>query len=96
MSGSTAATCEKKLVATVLTRCACASSVENRLASQRTVRPLGCFYWDAVWTLAAWCELRRDFRNFRVDRIEALVVRDDRFRDEAGCTLADLLRLECG
>ncbi len=65
-------------------------------ATRRTVRPLGCFYWDAVWTLAAWCELRKDFRNFRVDRIEALVVRDERFRDEAGCTLADLLRLECG
>jgi predicted DNA-binding transcriptional regulator YafY len=22
-----------------------------------------------VWTLAAWCELRDDFRNFRVDRV---------------------------
>lgn len=62
--------------------------------SQRTVRPLGCFYWDSVWTLAAWCELREDFRNFRVDRIEAVAVSDERFRDEAGRTLADLLRLE--
>ena len=35
----------------------------------RTVRPLGLYFWGKVWTLAAWCELRDDFRNFRVDRI---------------------------
>jgi predicted DNA-binding transcriptional regulator YafY len=64
-------------------------------ASERTVRPLGCFFWDAVWTLAAWCELRQDFRNFRVDRIARIDVLDEAFRDEPGRTLADLLRLEC-
>src|SRR6185369_15420521 len=29
--------------------------------TERTVRPLGCFYWGKVWTLAAWCEHRSDF-----------------------------------
>jgi predicted DNA-binding transcriptional regulator YafY len=62
-------------------------------SSRRRVRPLGVFFWDAVWTLAAWCELRRDFRNFRVDRIRALQTPGDSFRDEPGKTLADLLRL---
>ena len=60
--------------------------------SQRSVRPLGCFFWGTVWTLAAWCELRQDFRSFRIDRVEQLDVLDERFRDEAGKTLADLLR----
>jgi len=60
--------------------------------SERVVRPLGCFYWGAVWTLAAWCEARAGFRNFRVDRIEALQVLEARFRDEPGKTLADLFR----
>ena len=64
--------------------------------SDRTVRPLGSFYWGAVWTLAAWCETRQDFRNFRVDRIERLQPLDDSFRDEPGRTLADLFRLEAG
>ena len=63
-------------------------------ASERTVRPLGSFYWGAVWTLAAWCEAREDFRSFRVDRIERLEPLDERFRDEAGKTLADLFRRE--
>lgn len=62
--------------------------------SERTVRPLGSFYWGAVWTLAAWCEAREDFRSFRVDRIERLEPLDERFRDEAGKTLADLFRRE--
>jgi predicted DNA-binding transcriptional regulator YafY len=67
----------------------------NDQPSERSVRPLGCFYWDAVWILAAWCELRADFRNFRVDRMDALGVSDESFRDEPGRTLADLLRAEC-
>ncbi|TMH10138.1 MAG: YafY family transcriptional regulator [Betaproteobacteria bacterium] len=60
--------------------------------SERVVRPLGCFYWGEVWTLAAWCEARQNFRNFRVDRIEELQLLDERFRDEAGKTLPDLFR----
>lgn len=60
--------------------------------SERLVRPLGCFYWGEVWTLAAWCEVRDGFRNFRIDRIRELGVRSDRFRDEPGKTLADLFR----
>ena len=61
--------------------------------SVRRVRPLGCFFWSEVWTLAAWCESRTAFRNFRVDRIERLEVLEDRFRDEPGRTLPDLFRL---
>ncbi len=35
----------------------------------RRVRPLGLSFWGKVWTLIAWCDLRADFRMFRVDRI---------------------------
>ena len=71
-------------------RLVCLDLKERR--SERSVRPLGCFYWGAVWTLAAWCEARRGLRSFRVDRIESLQVQDERFRDEPGKTLADLFR----
>jgi predicted DNA-binding transcriptional regulator YafY len=60
--------------------------------SERTVHPLACYCWGAVWTLAAWCETRNDFRSFRLDRIETLTVLPERFRDEPGRTLADLQR----
>jgi predicted DNA-binding transcriptional regulator YafY len=64
------------------------------VASERVVRPLACLYWGDAWTLAAWCEQRAAFRNFRIDRIAALDVLEERFRDEPGKTLADLARLE--
>ncbi|OOG48448.1 YafY family protein [Polaromonas sp. A23] len=60
--------------------------------SERMIRPLGCFFWGKVWTLAAWCEARQDFRSFRVDRIEKLQVLETGFQHEAGKTLADFLR----
>jgi len=63
--------------------------------SQRTVRPLGCFYWGKVWTLGAWCESRNAFRSFRLDRmaqVQVLEGAQGRFADEPGKTLADYLR----
>jgi len=64
----------------------------KNMPSERIVRPLGSFFWGQVWTLAAWCEQRQDFRSFRVDRIEHITVLDEAFRDEPGRALADLLR----
>ena len=61
----------------------------------RVVRPLGCFYWGKVWTLAAWCEARDGFRSFRVDRMAAVLPIDGQgaqFQDEPGKRLADFLR----
>ena len=60
-------------------------------ATLRTVRPLGIFFWGRTWTLAAWCELRQDFRNFRLDRIAASTMLDERFEDEPGKALRDML-----
>jgi predicted DNA-binding transcriptional regulator YafY len=61
-------------------------------ATTRRVRPLGLFFWGDRWSLAAWCELRQDFRNFRLDRVVTLDVLDDAFPDEAGRRIEDFLR----
>ncbi len=58
--------------------------------SARTVRPLGLFFWGTVWSLAAWCEMREDFRNFRVDRMEGISALGA-FEPEAGRGLEDYL-----
>jgi predicted DNA-binding transcriptional regulator YafY len=50
--------------------------------TERTVRPLGLFYWGAAWSLAGWCELREGFRNFRLDRMRDLRVLDDVFEPD--------------
>ncbi|MHC0053273.1 helix-turn-helix transcriptional regulator [Actibacterium sp. D379-3] len=49
----------------------------------RRVRPLGLWFWGKVWTLVAWCELREDFRVFRLDRIETLT-KGAAFKPEPG------------
>ncbi len=60
--------------------------------SERTVRPLCLAYFGPVWLLSAWCELRDDFRTFRLDRIDGFEVWADRFRQEPGKTLHDFLK----
>ncbi len=40
--------------------------------TKRPVHPLGLWFWGKVWTLVGWCELRDDFRIFRLDRISAM------------------------
>ena len=59
--------------------------------SDRTVRPLQMEYWGRVWTLTVWCELREDFRVFRVDRIVTLDIGTEGFEEEPGKTLGDYL-----
>jgi predicted DNA-binding transcriptional regulator YafY len=64
--------------------------------SERSVRPFVLEFWGRVWTLAAWCETREDFRSFRVDRIEGLATSGDTFPEEPGRTLRDWRRLHGG
>jgi predicted DNA-binding transcriptional regulator YafY len=45
---------------------------ENGAVTRRTVWPLVMGYFEKVLLLVAWCETRRDFRSFRVDRIRSL------------------------
>ena len=44
------------------------------VATERTIIPLGLYFWGQQWLLAAYCWLRSDYRSFRVDRIRALRV----------------------
>lgn len=62
--------------------------LDNAL-THRVIRPLHMEYWGRVWTLTAWCELRSNFRVFRVDLIEEASARPELFVDEPGKTLAD-------
>jgi len=60
-------------------------------ASERTVRPLALAFYGPVWLLIAWCELRDDFRAFRLDRMREMTVLEARFAEERGKTLHDFV-----
>lgn len=47
---------------------------------RREVEPLGLIYYSDYWHLIAYCRWRKDFRDFRTDRIVGLTVRDEVFR----------------
>src|SRR5271154_317852 len=49
-------------------------------------------FWSGVWTLAAWCELRKDFRTFRMDRMQDVQVLSREFVQKKGQRLEDYLR----
>jgi predicted DNA-binding transcriptional regulator YafY len=49
-------------------------------SSERLIWPLGLVFWGESWMLAAWCELRGEFRSFRLDRMEALQPLADGFQ----------------
>ncbi len=59
--------------------------------TRRTVRPLGLFFWGQAWTLGAYCDLRRDFRNFRLDRMIEPRLSRAHFEHVSPVTLADYL-----
>lgn len=49
----------------------------------RTVKPLAVVYYVEALVLVAWCDLRGDFRHFRVDRLQACTATGERFSSEA-------------
>lgn len=55
----------------------CYPRSDNDGAEWRRVEPHGLVCKAGVWYLVAYCQLRQDFRIFRVDRIEDLTVRDE-------------------
>jgi predicted DNA-binding transcriptional regulator YafY len=67
------------------------ADVKNE-TSERRIRPLGLAYWGRTWTLAAWCELRGDYRDFRIDRIVEIEMTNDSVPDDPNITLAAYLR----
>lgn len=49
-------------------------------SSDRNIEPVGVFYLDNYWHLIAWCHLRNDYRDFRLDRIQKISFTDECYR----------------
>lgn len=47
--------------------------------SSRTIWPFALGFFDRVRIMAAWCELRQDFRSFRTDRILEMTSTGERY-----------------
>ncbi len=65
---------------------------QDNAFSDRSIWPLGLVYWGQTWTLVAWCELRNDYRMFRLDRIQGLTVSDKIYPEDPQRSLQHYLR----
>ncbi len=50
------------------------------LTEGRYVEPIGLCYYGFSWHLIAYCRLRNDYRDFRLDRIKTLTLTDEKFK----------------
>ncbi len=50
--------------------------------TERIVEPIGLTYYGSAWHLIAWCQLRAGYRDFRIDRLKTLHVKDEKFKIE--------------
>lgn len=53
------------------------TSIEKNESLERKAEPVGIYYQGSHWYLIAFCRLRNDYRNFRTDKINKLVVTDE-------------------
>lgn len=55
--------------------------------TERVVWPFGLGYFESVWILMAWCELRQDLRHFRADRVREWAVLGQSYPESRGSLL---------
>jgi predicted DNA-binding transcriptional regulator YafY len=57
----------------------------------REIEPMGLTYYGDRWHLIAWCRMRKDFRDFRTDRIQELAALRERFEPRSNFSLDEFL-----
>ena len=57
---------------------------EQERATERIIWPIAIGYLDGRRLLVAWCELRKDFRHFRADRVVEATFLDERYPERPG------------
>lgn len=62
---------------------------EQNRRTQRTIWPIATVYYVDVTLIAAWCELRGDFRHFRAERIVSSTVLETNFAADGGRLMAE-------
>jgi predicted DNA-binding transcriptional regulator YafY len=58
----------------------------------RQIEPMGLTYYGDRWHLIAWCRMRKDYRDFRTDRIQELAVVPERFEPRTNFSLDEFLQ----
>lgn len=54
------------------------TSISKNEQLQRKAEPIGIYYQGSHWYMVAFCHLRKDYRNFRTDKINKLHLTDEK------------------
>jgi len=68
-------------------------SFYNEEYSTRIVDPIGLYYYSNAWHLIAFCNLRKDYRDFKVDRISKILVTEKTFSISNHSSLDDYIKM---
>lgn len=49
----------------------------------RDIEPFGLWYYGSAWHLIAWCRLRKDYRDFRLSRMQQVMLKEEFFEGKA-------------
>ena len=60
--------------------------------TKRKIEPLGVVYYSNYWHLIGYCRLRKDYRDFRTDRIKSIELQDENFTERKDFSLEDYLK----
>ncbi len=70
----------------------CYNTANRGAITDRTVEPLGLVFYTRQWHLIAWCRLRGEVRDFRLDRMSSWEVLDERCQEREEFSVKEFLR----
>jgi predicted DNA-binding transcriptional regulator YafY len=65
---------------------------EEESKTHRDIEPFGLCYYGSAWHCFAWCRLRKDFRDFKLNRILDLEILQESFCKDQYPTLQEYLK----
>lgn len=60
--------------------------------SRRKVEPIGLIFYAFSWHLIGWCQMRSEYRDFKVSRIQKLIVKETLFSKTDHMELSEYMK----
>lgn len=57
-------------------------AIYNKQKTVRKIEPLGVHFYSSYWHLIAYCRMREDYRDFRIDRIQRIEETQEEFKTD--------------
>lgn len=65
------------------------NSLSKSEVTCRIVEPVGICHYSFNWHLIAYCKMRKDYRDFRIDRIKSIRITEEKFSQENKPSIRD-------